>query len=63
MKKIDNHYRGWDIFYSAAAPVTGRHRAVRHGVTMNANTVEAIKHMIDLRHEDARQAKAAREAS
>ena len=46
-------YRGWTIFYK---PVGGQHwRAEQCGVGMCANSVEALKRMIDLRQKEAQE--------
>jgi hypothetical protein len=42
-------YRGWDIYYSPTAPVTGKYRAVSFGVSMCAGSRVAIERMIDQR--------------
>lgn len=51
----ENHmayYRGWEIWESATAPVTGRWQAIRFGVKMGTTTKEGIKLMIDQRNEE-----------
>lgn len=45
----DNFYKGWTISYSAARPITGQWRAVRHGVSISAGTRAALLRMIDTR--------------
>jgi hypothetical protein len=42
-------YRGWSIYYSANAPVTGKFQAVKFGVSMCANTEEMLVLMINQR--------------
>ena len=40
-------YRGWTLGYSSTAPVTGRWKATRYGVSMCANDKPLILRMID----------------
>lgn len=48
-------YRGWQIRYDGAAPVTGRWRATRFGVGMCAGSEALLRRMIDQRVEDDRR--------
>jgi len=42
---MKRYYRGWSIYKCSA----DRYRAVRHGVSMNANSEELLITMINLR--------------
>ena len=51
------HYKGWDVeevqFYyygPGSIPCTSHYIASRHGVSMNTNTLEGIKRMVDIKH-------------
>lgn len=44
-----NQYRGFSITYAPSAPITGRWQAARNGVTLCADSREALCRMIDLR--------------
>jgi len=46
---IKRFYRGWAIYYSANAPITGKFGAERFGVHMCANTEELLITMINQR--------------
>lgn len=53
-------YRGWDYYFNADAPVTGRWRATRFGVGMCAGDELALRRMIDQKIEDQRVERAER---
>ena len=40
------NYRGWEIHYAA-----GIWRAMRFGIGMNTNSLDGLKHMIDMKIE------------
>lgn len=46
------YYRGWRVEYHQHAPVTGRWKAERFGVTMCSGTKPALLSMIDQRWAD-----------
>ena len=49
---MDN-YKGWKIIYR---PIGGQHwRAEQYGIGMCANSVEALKRMIDIRVKEAQE--------
>ena len=41
------YYSGYQITYNPSAPVTGKWRAVRHGVSLCANDKPMLQRMID----------------
>lgn len=57
----NQRYKGWDMYWVPAAPVTGTHRAEKHGVALCASTREQLERIIDLRMltEDAHRARTA----
>lgn len=42
-------YKGWKISYDSAAPITGKFRAIKYGVSLCANTEQMLYNMIDQR--------------
>ena len=51
-------YKGWRIFYK---PVGSQHwRAEQYGIGMCANSVEALKRMIDVRVKEAQERQGAK---
>jgi len=51
MKKVSFYY-GWKIIYRPSNPVTGRFMAVKHGITMCADSQATLIDMIDRRRKD-----------
>jgi hypothetical protein len=45
-------YKGWRVTYSANAPVTGRWKATKYGISMCHTTEEGLKRMIDVNLHD-----------
>ena len=48
-------YNGHKLTYNPSAPVTGKWRAVRHGVSMCANDKPMLMRMIDIKIAQARE--------
>ena len=48
-------YRGWQLWYRPAAPVTGRWGAVQNGVELGTTTPQGVRDMIDHRIADEQE--------
>lgn len=48
---ITNHgtHKGWKINHNVFRPISGQFLASRYGVTMNANSIELLRQMINNR--------------
>jgi len=51
----NNTFKGWEVVYNGFAPITGRYKARRHGVTMCAGTRAGLESMITKRNQDERE--------